>query len=168
MKPGSYELLNHGDYHVKNMMFKGKNGVDVSEIALIDFQICHWGSPAFDLVYILAGIQPGLRSNACQYYFDTFIDVLKKSGCDEPLPTFEQLQKDLKSYRSLDLFFLATIASVLCADRNKMMKDDLETQFKNPNLLKIFYRQPDYISFVKELLPVLLQEGVLDDLINFE
>lgn len=34
-EPGSYELLNHGDYHVKNMMFKGKNGVDVSEIALV-------------------------------------------------------------------------------------------------------------------------------------
>ncbi|CAD7093744.1 unnamed protein product [Hermetia illucens] len=163
--PGSYEVLNHGDYHIKNMMFKGKNGTDVSEIVLVDFQICHWGSPAYDVVYMSAVIPPNMRSEAYKHYFDTFIDVLKKSDYDGPLPTFEQLQKDLKSYRCLELFFLATFTSFLCADKAQI-KDDLDTLFTNSNLFKAFYHQPTYISYVKKLLPALLQDGVLDDVIN--
>ncbi|XP_037923535.1 uncharacterized protein LOC119659490 [Hermetia illucens] len=163
--PGTYEVLNHGDYYIKNMMFKGKNGIDLSEIVMVDFQICHWGSPSFDVVYTSALIPPSMRPKAYKLYFDTFIDVLKKSDYNGSLPTFEQLQKDLKSYRSLDLFFLATISSFLCADKNKM-KDDIEALLKNTNLFKTFYSQSTYISYVKELLPRLLQEGILDDIIN--
>lgn len=33
--PGSYQVLNHGDYHIKNMMFKGGNEKDVSEVVLV-------------------------------------------------------------------------------------------------------------------------------------
>lgn len=33
--PGSYEVLNHGDYHIKNMMFKGNNNKDISEVILV-------------------------------------------------------------------------------------------------------------------------------------
>lgn len=33
---GSYELLNHGDYHIKNMMFKGQNETEVSEVVLVE------------------------------------------------------------------------------------------------------------------------------------
>ncbi|CAD7093742.1 unnamed protein product [Hermetia illucens] len=165
--PGSYEVLNHGDYHVKNMMFKGKNGVDVSEVVLVDFQVWHWGSPAYDIVYVSAGIPPSMRPKACKHYFDTFVDVLKKSNFEGLLPTFEQLQKDLKSYRSLDLFLLATFTPFLGADKDQK-KDDLETLFTSRNLLSAFYNQANYISYVKEMLPVMLQEGVLDDLVNFD
>lgn len=42
--PGTYEVLNHGDYYIKNMMFKGKNGIDLSEIVMVK------------LDYIIAGI----------------------------------------------------------------------------------------------------------------
>ncbi|CAD7093750.1 unnamed protein product [Hermetia illucens] len=163
--PGSYEVLNHGDYHIKNMMFKGTNETAISEIVLVDFQICHWGSPAFDLAYMSAIIPPRIRPQAYKHYFDVFIDVLEKSGYKGLLPTFEQLQKDLKSYRILDLYFLGTNSPVLCADKDQL-KDEMETLFKNPSLFKVLYSQPTYISYVKELLTVLLQEGFLDDLIN--
>ncbi|CAD7093741.1 unnamed protein product [Hermetia illucens] len=166
-EPGSYEVLNHGDYHLKNMMFKGKNGNDVSEVVLVDFQVWHCGSPAYDIVYLSASIPPSMRPKACKHYFDTFIDVLKKSDYDGPLPTFELLQKDLKSYRSLDLFLLATFTVALGEDKDQK-KEDVETLFTNSNLMKPFYSSPKYISYVKEVLPVLLQEGVLDDLVNFE
>ncbi|XP_037924919.1 uncharacterized protein LOC119660439 isoform X2 [Hermetia illucens] len=163
--PGSYNVLNHGDYHIKNMMFKGKNEVDVSEVVLVDFQICHWGSPAFDLVYMSAIIPPGMRAKAYRVYFDTFIDVLKKSDCKEPLPVFEQLLQDLKSYRQLDLFFLSTFTAMFCGDP-KQMTEQMETLFEDSSPMKILYRQDNYLSYVNELLPVLLQEGVLDDLVN--
>ncbi|CAD7093745.1 unnamed protein product [Hermetia illucens] len=165
--PTAYEVLNHGDFHIKNLMFKGKNGINVSEVVLLDFQICHWGSPAFDLIYMSAVVPPSMRPKAYRHYFDTFIDVLEKCDYDGPLPTFEQLELDLKSYRNMELLFLATFSSLLCADKDQI-KDDIETLFKNPGLFKIFYSQPNYISYVKELLPVLLHEGVLDDLINYD
>ncbi|CAD7093740.1 unnamed protein product [Hermetia illucens] len=164
--PGSYEVLNHGDYHIKNMMFKGNNNKDISKVILVDFQICHWGSPAYDLVYMSAILPPGMRPGAYRHYFDTFIDVLEKSGYKGSLPVFEQLQKDLKSHRILDLFLLSTFTAFICADK-KEINEQMETLFQDTSRFKIFYRQPNYISYVKELLPDLLQEGVLDDLINF-
>lgn len=33
--PTAYEVLNHGDFHIKNLMFKGKNGIDISEVVLV-------------------------------------------------------------------------------------------------------------------------------------
>ncbi|CAD7093739.1 unnamed protein product, partial [Hermetia illucens] len=99
--PGSFDVLNHGDYHIKNMMFKDKNGMDVSEVILVDFQLCHWGSPAFDLAYISAVLPSAIRARSYRHYFDTFIDVLEKSDYKGSLPAFDQLQNDLKSHRPL-------------------------------------------------------------------
>ena len=55
----------HGDYSPKNMLVRGNN------ILLIDFEVVHWGDPAFDAGFLLNHLflkafhQPRL----CQFYF---------------------------------------------------------------------------------------------------
>lgn len=62
--------------------------------------MCNWGSPAFDLYYIAAVIPYSKREKLFKLYFDTFIDVLVKSGFQGNLPTYELLQKEMKRYQS--------------------------------------------------------------------
>lgn len=45
-----YHVLNHGDLHYKNCMYKILEG-KTEDILLLDYQICMWGSPAVDLIY---------------------------------------------------------------------------------------------------------------------
>lgn len=77
------------------------------------------------------------------------------------------IQSCFPFYLIPDLFLLATFTPFLGADKDQK-KDDLETLFTSRNLLSAFYNQANYISYVKEMLPVMLQEGVLDDLVNFD
>ena len=37
----------HGDYSPKNMLVRGEN------IFLIDFEVVHWGDPAFDAAFLM-------------------------------------------------------------------------------------------------------------------
>lgn len=48
-----YNVLNHGDFHIRNMMFKRGSDGRVEEVKFLDFQLSHWGSPALDLAYLI-------------------------------------------------------------------------------------------------------------------
>lgn len=64
-----------------------------------------------------------------------------------------------------DLFFLATLTPLLCADKDEI-NEQVEVLLQSSNHLQKFYKAANYISYVKELLPVLLQEGIIDGLID--
>lgn len=95
-----FQILNHGDIWLNNMMFKldaDKNPLDVS---LIDYQIPFWASPAADLLYfLLTSVEDAVKVD----HFDDFIEFyhtelannLKKLKYDQHIPTLAELHVDL-------------------------------------------------------------------------
>lgn len=51
-KEFGYSVLNHGDFHIRNMMFK-KTGDKIEDVLMLDFQAPFWGTPAVDLAYLI-------------------------------------------------------------------------------------------------------------------
>uniref|UniRef100_A0A1B0C979 Putative ecdysteroid kinase n=1 Tax=Lutzomyia longipalpis TaxID=7200 RepID=A0A1B0C979_LUTLO len=53
--PGGFNVLCHGDFTIKNLMFTKSEG-KISETIFLDFQKSFWASPAIDLFSLLYGI----------------------------------------------------------------------------------------------------------------
>lgn len=52
-KTWGYNVLNHGDFHLRNLMFKKDKEDNLTDIMFLDFQIPLYRTPAFDLYYLL-------------------------------------------------------------------------------------------------------------------
>lgn len=89
-----YYVLCHGDFHLRNMMFKGP------KCMLLDFQLSYIGSMANDVIYaiyMLLGEEK--RADKCDeliyYYFDSFLNTLKNIEFVGKVPSLVEFRKQL-------------------------------------------------------------------------
>lgn len=97
-------VLNHGDFHIKNIMFTEKNHGEIDDVMLIDFQICIWGPAANDLIYMLYTFldnesRINRRDELIYYYFSNFTKTLRKLQYSGQFPKLTDLYKDLITYK---------------------------------------------------------------------
>lgn len=95
-----FRILNHGDMWLNNMMFKFDEENNADEVALIDYQMSFWASPATDLLYfLLSSVADDIKVD----HFDDFIDhyqeqlseSLKKLQYDQHIPTLPEIHIEL-------------------------------------------------------------------------
>ncbi|XP_055546875.1 uncharacterized protein LOC129731128 [Wyeomyia smithii] len=95
-----YNVLNHGAIHPKNLFYKVDNTGLVTKTMLIDFQHCHWGSPAIDLICLLdlvvkPEVKASKRNEIIHEYYNHFAQVLSKIGYLGSVPTLTDLHVEL-------------------------------------------------------------------------
>lgn len=93
-KEDSYYVLCHGDYHLKNMMFKG------NDCLLVDFQLSYVGSMTNDIIYAIYMLfNPEDRreryDELIYHYFETFKKTLTRIGFNGKLPNLIEFRKQL-------------------------------------------------------------------------
>lgn len=99
MKNG-FQILNHGDIWLNNMMFNLDAEKNPIEISLIDYQISFWASPSADLLYfLLTSVSDDIKvdhfDDFIEFYHSELISALKQLKYDQPIPTLAELQIDL-------------------------------------------------------------------------
>lgn len=157
-----YNVLNHGDFHSKNMMYTNLMNPKDAEILLIDFQLCIYGTPAIDLCYAKYMLTNSeRRDELISYYYEVFSDSLKKMGFKGKIPTFEDLENELKINGYYDV--LLAISSlpfqvIPLAD----IFEDLFDPVKGDELRKGFFKNPVVQNMYKKLLPEFLEKGYFD------
>ena len=95
-----FQILNHGDPWLNNIMFKSDADKKSIDVKLIDFQMSFWASPAADLLYFLI---TSVADDVKVEHFDNFIEFyhselssgLKKLEYKEHIPTLAELHIDL-------------------------------------------------------------------------
>ncbi|EDW84842.2 uncharacterized protein Dwil_GK12929 [Drosophila willistoni] len=81
-----YYVLCHGDFHLRNMMFKhDKETGNLQDCMLLDFQMCNLCPITVDVVYaiyMLMGPEQRAKDweNLLNYYFSILLETLKKIG----------------------------------------------------------------------------------------
>ncbi|XP_052890797.1 uncharacterized protein LOC128299007 [Anopheles moucheti] len=95
-----YNVLNHGDFHAKNLLhqFNDENGI--VESRFLDFQACCWSTPAIDLYYLLNNIvhykvKAAHKDDLLSFYHAEFSATLKAIGFLGYIPTMLDLQIEL-------------------------------------------------------------------------
>lgn len=161
--PNGYNVLNHGDFHIKNLLFK-LNGETIEDFNFLDYQVSVVASPCVDLYYALYNMisndnRRTRRNEIIHDYHVEFSNTLTKLGFNGNIPTLQDLQIELLRHGQMEvvkcvcfqIFFLldtAKLIDYIGSGDSKMLK------------LKLF-NEPRFKSFIKAELPRLVHLGLL-------
>ncbi|XP_035775524.1 uncharacterized protein LOC118457786 [Anopheles albimanus] len=162
--PGrTYNVLNHGDFHPKNLLHQFNDEGAIVDSRFLDFQASCWSSPAIDLYYLLNIIVPykvkaNHKDDIIAFYHKEFTSALKAIGYLGSIPTMVDLQTELLRNAYLDLLHLTCFLPFRYIDFTKIPPEQLATgQIGNPGL-----ENEEYLAIAKELLPGFLHKGILE------
>ncbi|XP_062546559.1 uncharacterized protein LOC134212583 [Armigeres subalbatus] len=166
-----YNVLNHGDLHYKNMMFKIEDS-DTKDILLLDYQLSFWGTPACDIIYSLYNTcsietRANHRDELIKFYHDEFTATLNKLGYMKKIPTLVDLQVEVLKCGYLETFLSCTFLPILIAPFEELMstsaiEEGFELDFGNKELMLHIFQHPKYVSVIQRYLPALLHRGLLE------
>lgn len=157
-----YNVLNHGDFHAKNMMYDNLKSPKDSQILVIDFQICCYGSPAIDLIFGKYMLTTSDRKDELvAYYYRVFADSLKIMEFKGRIPTFEDLQNELRKNGYYEVLSAITCLPYQIVDTTNIF-DDLFHPVRSIPLRKSFYQNLEVQKHLKKWLPEFLDKGYFD------
>lgn len=154
-----YNVLNHGDFHAKNMMFKNMFNSKEAEILLIDFQVCVYGSPAIDLIFAKYTLTASERKDELiSYYYEVFSDSLKKMCFKGRIPTFDDLQNELRINGYYDVMLAVSNLPFQIIDTSSYF-NDLFDPVKSIPFRRAFFQNSEVQRLLKKWLPEFLEKG---------
>uniref|UniRef100_A0A8W7PNE3 CHK kinase-like domain-containing protein n=1 Tax=Anopheles coluzzii TaxID=1518534 RepID=A0A8W7PNE3_ANOCL len=174
--PSSYvHVLNHGDCHFKNMMFKRTEG-KLDDIMLLDFQLSLWGTPAVDLIYAMYNsvsidTREEHRDELISFYHEELTACLTKFGYLRKLPTLLEIHLEMLKCGHLEFLLAATFVPFMCVDATEIMDipengEGFEMDFaeidKMMESFKKCFLHPVYVEFITKNLPKFAHKGLID------
>ncbi|XP_016952789.1 uncharacterized protein LOC108026380 [Drosophila biarmipes] len=157
-----YYVMCHGDFHLRNMMFK-ENG----DVMFVDFQICNLCPLTVDLIYSVYMLMEAeqrldLGKDLINYYFSVLEETLKKLDYRAEMPTQAGLWKQIHRHKYYDFFLMSTFFPMLLALKaNKLKMADI---IQDPKTREKSYTFDIYVDEIKQLLPKFEKLGYFKDL----
>lgn len=162
--PGQgYNVLNHGDFHAKNVMFKNMENPKEAGLYIIDFQVCFYGSPIIDLFYTKYMLTSSDRKeDLILYYYKVFSSSLEQMGFKGKIPTFDDLQNEFKTNGYYDVMLSIHCLPYQIFDMETINIEDLFDPIKSVEVRRTLFRDPKVQAVYKKLLPEFLANGYFD------
>lgn len=100
----SFNVLNHGDPWINNLMFSYNNGHTLNEVKFIDYQFTFWGSAASDLYYFMMSswqldIKVKKFDDLIEFYFEKLVQNLTVLKYTKMMPVLKDLHRELFNRR---------------------------------------------------------------------
>ncbi|XP_070509090.1 uncharacterized protein [Chironomus tepperi] len=165
--PNAINVLNHGDFHFKNMLYKiSKDDGKIEDFMMLDFQICVYGSPAIDLIYTLYNFVSDedriTRYDEFLYiYHEQFIEALTKFGYLKQPPSLLDLQVEMMKNGHLRVHNGLLLYPFIIFDLSTLIPEDMAGGMKDLRC-KIF-RNERYKRVIRNELEMFLHKGYLTD-----
>ncbi|KAL7013977.1 hypothetical protein ACKWTF_015677 [Chironomus riparius] len=164
-EPGAWNVLNHGDFMMKNFMFRSREeDGSVEDFMMLDFQICVYASPAVDLIYTLYSFVPD-KDRITRYdellvtYHEQFVEALKKFGYLKQPPSLLDLQVEMMKNGNFFVHFLMIMYPFFIFDMKDATAEDMSDGMKGLGI-KI-YNNERFQRVAREELRVYLLKGYL-------
>ncbi|XP_065199884.1 uncharacterized protein LOC135831381 [Planococcus citri] len=118
-----FNVLNHGDFSINNIMYNYDAFGTVRHVKIIDFQLSHWSSPANDLLFFTI---TSMKFEVYQKYFpvllkiylDTLRKILCQLGCPTPAYDVQSLLDDMDTLYPYALYILSCVMPFIMIDPN--------------------------------------------------
>ncbi|EFA07343.1 uncharacterized protein LOC103314843 [Tribolium castaneum] len=166
---GGFNVLNHGDLWVNNMMFSYHQDGKLKDMRFVDFQMNIFTSPAIDLHYFIATSTKVEVKLECieiildHYYAQLLANLARLQYSLERVPTREQFKKDYNARAFYGLMGAATVLAFVKASSRKdasfesVMRDGSVDGFRYHA-----YNNERYRKHMEHLLPYYDSFGILD------
>ncbi|KAH8232369.1 hypothetical protein KR032_004876 [Drosophila birchii] len=167
-QPDGYYVLCHGDFHLRNMMFRHNRDTAVFEdVMLVDFQISNLSPITVDLTYsIYLLMEPQQRwdmgKDLINHYFTVLEETLKKVGYQAKMPTQAGLREQMFRHKHYDFFLLATFLPMILAIKQNALK--MHDIIQDSESREKAYFLDCYLEDMKHLLPKFEEMGFFKDL----
>ncbi|SPP88440.1 Hypothetical predicted protein [Drosophila guanche] len=167
--PSEFCVLNHGDCWMNNLLFKLDSKGEPEDMVFVDFQNPNYGSPVQDIFYLII---TSVHIDYKMKYFDFFIrhyheqltkhlDLLGFTGRQ---PSLRELHLQFYKYGDWALFPAITVLPVVLLGptegatfENFVGENESAGNFKDQ-----LFTNPQYRSYIEQLLPWLDNRGLLD------
>ncbi|XP_066995829.2 uncharacterized protein [Anabrus simplex] len=136
-KSGELKTLIHADVWYRNLMFKYSDTC-VTDIKLVDFQLCFYSSPTIDLHHFLS-VCPNaeVRDNSIdflvQVYHSTLLETLDILHCSKYKITLQNLKKDFENHLLYGFIVTALYLPLTMVDPSQKNLNDLLDQNSSVN-----------------------------------
>ncbi|XP_020811330.1 uncharacterized protein LOC110186484 [Drosophila serrata] len=167
-QPDGYYVLCHGDFHLRNMMFRhNKDTSAYEDVMLVDFQISNLSPITVDLIYsIYMLMEPEQRwdlgKNLINHYFSVLEETLKKVGYKAKMPTQAGLWEQMRRHKYYDFALMATFLPMILAIKQSTAK--MHDIIQDNETRKKAYFSEFYLEDLKHLLPKYEEMGFFKDL----
>uniref|UniRef100_A0A2C9GW51 CHK kinase-like domain-containing protein n=1 Tax=Anopheles farauti TaxID=69004 RepID=A0A2C9GW51_9DIPT len=163
-----FNVLNHGDAWLNNMLFAYDNDTTVKHVALVDYQYSAWGSPVFDLIHFLfssvrADLKLSQQASFIRFYQERLAQNLTLLGYKKPLPTLQKLHIDFNDRLSaaikttiIDLPYVLADESEDASQEAAIVQTEAGQRFQ-----KLLFDGDRLKQQMKELLPYFRSRGLL-------
>ncbi|CAG9801147.1 unnamed protein product [Chironomus riparius] len=163
------QVLNHGDVWTNNMMFK----LDTNEVLIIDYQLCFWGSPCYDLLsFLTASVHDDVKvkhfDELVEFYYREFTKTLGMLEYSNHIPSLDELKEDIMDKGYILAGFLIFLFFAKYSSPKEFSFDMLMFETDEDVLRELYDRlfQDEYfVRGVKTWLPFMNERGFLDILI---
>ncbi|XP_017052778.1 uncharacterized protein LOC108095951 [Drosophila ficusphila] len=164
-----FNVLNHGDSWSNNIMFNYKENGEIDKTIFVDLQLCKWGSPAQDLLYMIitsASLDIKVKEFDLfiQIYHERLVECLKLLNYTKRIPTLRDMHIMIIKFGSW-AFFTATgvlVATLMPSDKDSNM-DNMMTPGPESDAIRYkTFINPYYVKAMQQMLPFLDKKGLLD------
>ncbi|XP_070508850.1 uncharacterized protein [Chironomus tepperi] len=160
---GAFNVLNHGDFHLKNVLYKvGKDDGRIEDFVALDYQVCVYGSPAIDFAYVFYNfVSDENRFNRYDellfIYHAQFTEALTKFGYLKQPPSLLDLQVEILKNGHLQAMNFMHMFPMSIMDLNDFKGDEMEPGFSG--IMKMAYKNENYKKILKKNLKRFLNNG---------
>ncbi|KAM7348680.1 uncharacterized protein ACRADG_007935 [Cochliomyia hominivorax] len=141
-----FQVLNHGDMWVNNMMFKydSTNAQQPQDVVFVDFQMSIWGSPGIDLNYFFYTSLPvKLLKEKREQFIKIYYGELKKSLEElnyNNVPSYEQIREQVRKRELFGFFANHAIYPIISIDK-EIAEDSTFENFADREFAKKKFKQ---------------------------
>ncbi|GAB0088782.1 hypothetical protein DMENIID0001_032460 [Sergentomyia squamirostris] len=162
-----YNVLNHGDFHMRNIMFKVSNSF-IEDVVMHDFQTNVWCSPALDLIYTFYLVADSetlqnSRHAMVSFYHSIFTATLKSMGFMGRTPTLLDLNIELIQNGFIEIFVAITFLPYqYLSFASQRLQERITQETDQSNARSLLYTIPEYQRTMKRLFNFYLLKGFMD------
>ncbi|XP_063709152.1 uncharacterized protein LOC134837696 [Culicoides brevitarsis] len=163
----AYKVLNHGDFHFKNLMYRN-DGKVAQDLLMIDFQFCFFGTPAVDFISMLCQIvdkkvRDTHRDEIQALYFETFVATLKLLDFKGKFPTLEDFDNEIKRCGFLEFALIICYGAYFYLDwREADIMAAMETNDPYGPTVPVWEKNEEWKEYVTKFVEDMINKGFLD------
>lgn len=164
---GGFNVLNHGDLHLRNVLIKANADKKIESFYLLDYQLNVWCSPTVDLTYVMGLVKfddktdVNLKAELIVFYHQELLSALKSIGYMKTPPTLLDLNVELLRHGAMNItlwinFFPFLFVNWETMSIEEMLGVDSE---KSRNFKKSLYNSPVLKSMLQREMKSWMLKG---------